>query len=230
MMRVGFTVVVAVLIFANLASAHQIIKTNKITRHFVHSNLRRFTSGYTSGSGYSSGGGTTSSPTTTTTTTGGTTTQPGSTKIRQSITFASLSLSTYKDLVKLLYEMGYASGLGLLTTDNKSYLSGAKCDSIAKSARRAGTVITFTAIAPPALATNARIKASAIVGDTSKLVTAIAAVKATDTKYSNIAVPTASDITAEPAFHEVIVSAAPTSSSISLLAVAAVVTATLAFN
>jgi len=126
--------------------------------------------------------------------------------------------------------MGYASGLGLLTTDNKSYQSGAKCDSVAKSARRAGTYITFTAIAPPALATNARIKASAIVGDTSKLVTAIAAVKATDAKYSNIAVPTASDITAEPAFHEVIVSAAPTSSSISLLAVAAVVTATLAFN
>merc|ERR1711871_1345377 len=198
MLRAGISVVVAVLVLANDTSAHKVFHVNQMTRHFALSNQRRFSyasgsggnggvpaSSYASASGYSSGKTTTTTPTTTTTTGKGTTTGKssgftpvsGSTKITQKITFSHITVSQYTGDLKLCYETGYGKGLGLLNEDKSTFKAGAKVESSAKAARRAGTAVTFVATAPPSLAAAAKSKAAAIASDASKLVTAINDVK-----------------------------------------------------
>merc|ERR1711871_1373448 len=249
MLRAGISVVVAVLVLANDTSAHKVFHVNQMTRHFALSNQRRFSyasgsggnggvpaSSYASASGYSSG----KTTTTTTTTTGkGTTTGKssgftpvsGSTKITQKITFSHITVSQYTGDLKLCYETGYGKGLGLLNEDKSTFKAGAKVESSAKAAsRRAGTAVTFEATAPPSLAAAAKSNAAAIATDTAKLVTAISDVKTANSAFSTVTVPTASQITADKPTNEVIVSAAPTSSGVSLLTIIALAAATLAFN
>jgi len=162
----------------------------------------QYTSAYSSGytSGYTSGdtsaptgaptGAPTASPTLAPTTAGA-----ASSEIKQSIDFA-IKLADYKGTQQLLVEMGYSCAVGMCNAKGTELLTGCAISSTAAAATRRADKITvsFVAKVPASIKANAEKSAKALTPAILK--GSMDKVKAADTKFKDVTVPTASNIKA----------------------------------
>jgi len=179
--------------------------------------VRRYSSGYTSGSAYTS-----TTPTSSTTPTTPTTPVAGSVKIKQTVTITGVTAAQFTGAVQTMYNKGYGESIGIMKTDKKTYADGCKVES---TASRRAVKVAYVATVTPTLKVAAKANADAIAADPSKLVTALAAVKAADPAFAAIAVPTAADLKVSAATQEEIVSGAATNALTSVFSFAAVLMA-----
>merc|ERR1712070_176564 len=85
--------------------------------------VRRYSSGYTSGSAYTS--------TSSTTPTTPTTPVAGSVKIKQTVTITGVTAAQFTGAVQTMYNKGYGESIGIMKTDKKTYADGCKVESTA---------------------------------------------------------------------------------------------------
>merc|ERR1711966_590342 len=176
--------------------------------------VRRYSSGYTSGSAYTS--------TTPTSSTTPITPVAGSVKIKQTVTITGVTAAQFTGAVQTMYNKGYGESIGIMKNDQKTYADGCKVEA---TASRRAVKVAYVATVTPTLKVAAKANADAIAADPSKLVTALAAVKAADPAFAAIAVPTAADLKVSAATQEEIVSGAATNALTSVFSFAAVLMA-----
>jgi hypothetical protein len=128
---------------------------------------------------------------------------PPPTKITQAVTFTHISSpALWVEPLSLIYDVAYAMTLGIYSKDDNKYLKGGKCTSTAAAARRAGVKVTFVATVPHAQKDTATAAANKMTTDVSAFITNIAEAqtslknKGAIPANTNIAIPTAAQVSA----------------------------------
>jgi len=199
--------------------------------------MRRYSSGYTSASGYSSAvpsAAPTARPTTAPSaapTSAPTSLPMTPTVIVQKVTFA-FAASAYTGSLKTLCELGYATQSGMYDSYKKVWKQGFTASMLTSKAgsRRASTVVSFTLEIPDAsLATAVKSKTTSMTAAT--LNTAIANVKSADTAtFGSVSTPASTGVAKPVVTDPVIIISGATGTTITSMWAAVVVGAVVLFR
>jgi len=117
----------------------------------------------------------------------------GGTKVVQVFSFTALSLSDWTPDTQAVYETAFGINIGIYDETAKAYKAGC---SVTSTASRRALAVSFTAVASAAQAATARTAAQSADGATSF---AANVAKANTALGKSVAVPSAADISAQPA-------------------------------
>jgi hypothetical protein len=136
-------------------------------------------------------------------------------ELTQAVTVTSLSVADYQGATKRVYEIAYGISLGIYDQANAQYFQGNTVSSTAvANTRRAGVVVTYTAVIEPSRQSTAQTAATAIRSNSATLLNNFAAAKTAVGATANaVVIPTASDVSVAEATTRPLTSPPASSSS-----------------